>query len=601
MKYALILLTLCSLNTTASAQEAPATTAVTSERLKSALAELEKLADHTLESTGVPGIAITVVHRDEVVFTKGFGVREAGKPEPIDADTVFQVASMSKPISSTVLAALVGEGKIDWSDRVIDHDSGFRMFSPYVTRELRLRDLLCHRSGLPDHAGDLLEDAGFSRDEILHRLRYQPPSSSFRTEFAYTNFGYSEAAYAAADAMKTSWDDLAHEQLLAPLGMNSTSYRFSDYAKAKNRALLHVKVDGKWVAKNTRQPDAQAPAGGVSSTLRDLACWTRLQLNAGKFEGRQLVDAAALAETHTPQIVTSFDPARGRISSYGLGWIVGVERGGRTTWKHSGEFSLGVRSEIALLPSEDLGIVVLSNAAPTGIPESLVESFFDLALDGKLQRDWLEFANRMMDEELQKELGQTRDYTHPPTQPSPALALSAYTGKYANDFFGTIEIAETDGALTLRLGPKPLDFPLQHWSRDDFTYQPTGEMAGGRSGVRFSIAPDGQADRVLIENLDVHGQGSFSRANRTTTDAHPSGLRGRGVMSRLAICPMASLTSRTIGAGARAFSHFVQHIFCLSDRKSCGGRVLRPLPEIETSFGGDNSLPFCPPRSLDSP
>jgi CubicO group peptidase (beta-lactamase class C family) len=505
-------LLLCLSSALATATGATTQTQVTPERVKQAIGELETLTKKTLDDIGVPGIAIAVIHQDQVVFKQGFGVREAGRPERIDADTVFQVASMSKPITSTVLAALVGQGQIDWDDRVIDHDPGFRMYQPFVTRELRLRDLLCHRSGLPDHAGDLLEDLGYSAPEILHRLRYQPPASSFRTEFAYTNFGYSEAAYAAAKARGEAWDDLAAKTLFVPLGMTSTSYRFADYAKAQNRALLHVRVDGKWIAKNTRQPDAQAPAGGVSTTLGDLVRWVRLQLDEGKFDGRQLVSAAALAETHTPQIVTGFTPAQGRLVSYGLGWNVNVERGGRVFWKHSGDFSLGVRTEVAILPSEQLAIVVLSNAAPTGVPESLTESFFDLVLDGKLERDWIAFAQQMSDQDVQRERARERDYSHPPTEPTAALALSAYAGKYANDYFDTIELVESDGKLVMRLGPKPLEFSLQHWDRDTFIYQPTGEMAGGPSGVCFSVAPDGQADRVLVENLDAHGQGAFSRA-----------------------------------------------------------------------------------------
>ncbi|HEV8002284.1 MAG TPA: serine hydrolase domain-containing protein [Planctomycetaceae bacterium] len=160
-------------------------TQITPERIQSALHKVEDLANETLR-TGIPGIAIAVVHHDQVVYIRGFGVREAGHPERIDADTVFQLASVSKPITSTVLAALVGEGRIGWDDRVIDHDHSFRMFDPFVTRELRLRDLLCHRSGLPDHWGDLIEDLGYGRDEVLRRARFQPPASSFRAQYAYT-------------------------------------------------------------------------------------------------------------------------------------------------------------------------------------------------------------------------------------------------------------------------------------------------------------------------------------------------------------------------------------------------------------------------------
>ncbi len=497
--------------TLAIAADAPPKSNLTPERVKVAIQELEALTNQTLKSTGVPGIAVAVVHHDQVVYKQGFGVREAGKPNRVDADTVFQVASMSKPIASTVLAAIVGEGRVDWDDRVIDHDPGFRMYEAFVTRELRLRDLLCHRSGLPDHSGDLLEDVGYDKGEILRRLRFQPPDSSFRSKYAYNNFGYSEAGYAAAKACGESWEDLAAKKLFAPLGMKSTSYRFADYAKAKNRALLHVRVDGKWTAKNTRQPDAQAPAGGASSTLNDLVHWMRLLMNEGKLDGRQLIAAAALAETHTPQIVTGFSQDQGRVGSYGLGWIISVERGGKVFWKHSGAFSLGMRTEVAVMPVEQLAIVVLSNAAPTGVPEGLIESFFDLALDGKLQRDWVEFANRMFEEEIKKEQGQERDYSQPPAKPSPALGRSAYAGKFANDFFGEIEIAEKQEALVLRLGPKPMEFLLRHWDRDVFTYQPTGESAGGPGGLRFAIAPDGKTDQVLIENLNIHGQGTFSR------------------------------------------------------------------------------------------
>jgi CubicO group peptidase (beta-lactamase class C family) len=500
----------CSLGDRATATE-PASTQVTPERVQSAIEQLEKLSNDTLQETGVPGIAIAIVHHDQVVYKQGFGVREAGKPETIDADTVFQVASMSKPITSTVLAALVGEGQIDWDDRVIDHDPGFRMYDPFVTRELRLRDLLCHRSGLPDHSGDLLEDLGYDRDEIFRRLQFQPPDSSFRSQYAYTNFGFSEAAYAAAKASGVSWDELAAKKLFTPLGMSSTSTRFADYVKAKNRALLHVRVDGKWTAKNTRQPDAQAPAGGVSTTLNDLVQWMRLLLNKGKVDGRQLIAAAALAETHTPQIVTSFTPEEGRVGAYGLGWNIGVERGGRVFWRHSGGFSLGMRTEVAVLPSEELAITVLSNAGPTGVPEGLTESFFDLALYGKPQRDWVEFANRMFDEEVKQELGQQTDFSHRPAERTAPLKLSAYVGKYANDLFGAIEIGQKDGELVLRSGPKPAEFALQHWDRDVFTYQPTGESAGGLAGVRFFIDPGGQAVRVLIENLNIHGQGTFTR------------------------------------------------------------------------------------------
>src|SRR5262245_36534155 len=361
---------------------------VTPQGVKAVLPELDRLVEQTLKTTGVPGVGVAVVCKDQVVHLKGFGVREAGKAERVDADTVFQLASVSKPLASTVLAALVGEGAIDWDDRVIDHDPGFRLSDPFVTREVTLRDLLCHRSGLPDHAGDLLEDLGYDRAEVLRRLRFAKPASSFRSQFAYTNFGYTEAAVAGARAAGAAWEDLAADKLFRPLGMKSSSFRFADYVAAENRASLHVRAGGKWVARYTRQPDAQSPAGGASSTARDMARWLRLHLAGGKFEGRQVIAATALAETHRPQIINHppKDPAADRAGCYGLGWNVNYADDGRVRLGHSGGFDLGAATVATLLPAEGLGIVVLTNAAPIGVPEAVSASFLDLVLKGKVEK-----------------------------------------------------------------------------------------------------------------------------------------------------------------------------------------------------------------------
>lgn len=484
---------------------------VTAEKVKAALPELEKLAEQTLKKTGIPGLAIAVVYKDEVVYLKGFGVRAAGKPEPVDADTVFQIASLSKPVATTVLAMLVGDKVIGWDDRVIDHLPEFRLADPWVTRELTLRDLLCHRSGLPDQAGDLIEDMGYDRAAVLYRLRFLKAGSSFRSQYAYTNFGFTAGAVAGARAAGKSWEELSAERLYRPLGMKSTSSRYADYAAAKNRALLHVRVDGQWTAKNVREPDAQAPAGGVSSTARDLAQWLRLQLAGGKWNGKQLVAASALAETHRPQMVSGFHPETNQVSLYGLGWGVSRDERGRLYWRHSGAFFLGVRTEVALLPDEDLGIVVLSNAAPTGLPEGMNAAFFDLVLHGKLSRDWLTLWNGRFEQLVKMMLGTETDYSKLPAQKSPALPAAAYLGTYENDYFGPLEVVVKDGALQLLQGPKKLPFALRHWDRDVFIYQPVGESAGGLSGVTFLVGPDRQATRVVLENLDGQGQGTFNR------------------------------------------------------------------------------------------
>lgn len=512
-KIALLGVTLlcCFLSPRAALAQAVAPAKLTAEQVAKAVAETDKLIIKSLHDTGMPGMAVAIVYKDRVVFEKGYGVRRVGEPDLIDTDTVFQIASVSKCFGSSIVAAMVGEGIVEWDDRVIDHDPGFELYNAASTRELRIRDLLCHRSSLPDHAGDLLEDIGYSRAEILHRLRYQPPDSSFRSKYAYTNFGYTEGCLAAAKASGKTWEDLAQQKIYGPLGMTSTSSRYDDYIKRPNRTYLHVKVNGKYVPKYVRQPDAQSPAGGVSSSIHDLTCWMRMQLGHGKFEGRQIVAADALAETHSPQIVVNFNAAQNRLVSYGLGWNVNFERGGQRFLKHSGAFFLGVRSEVALLPDEELGIIVLSNSGPNGMPEGIVESFFDLLIDGKLQRDWVAFANMMFQKEVDAETGGEFDYSHAPSDKTAPLPAGAYVATYKNDFYGPIEIVDSGRSLNLLLGPKKMSFPLQHWNRDVFLYQPIGENAGGLSSVRFTMNPEGKAQSVLVENLNIHGQGTFDR------------------------------------------------------------------------------------------
>src|SRR5881398_2977127 len=368
---------------------APEPSHVTSEQVTRAVQELEKLAQQKIQENAVPGLAIAVVFQDKVVYAKGFGVRDVNTKAPVDADTVFQLASVSKPIGSTVVAELVGEGKITWDSKLNVLDPAFAMFDPWVTREITIRDMYAHRSGLPEHAGDLLEDLGFTRAEILFRLRYQRPASSFRSHYAYTNFGMTEGGIAAANAYGLEWEEASKQKLYKPLGMTSTSSRYADFVARPNKALGHVLVDGKWVQKFKRDPDTESPAGGVSSSVNDLTKWMRLQLANGKFDGKQIVDEKALAETHHPQILIGFNPATRLPSFYGLGWGVSYDPEGRLRLNHSGAFALGAATHVNLVPAEQLGIVVLTNAYPIGMAEALGTTFLDMALYGKPTQDWI--------------------------------------------------------------------------------------------------------------------------------------------------------------------------------------------------------------------
>ena len=484
---------------------------VTSEQITHAVQELQKFAQKQINENTLPGLAIAVVFQDKVVYAKGFGVRDVTTKASVDADTVFQLASLSKSIGSTVVAELVGEGKITWDSKLSVLDPTFEMFDPWVTREITIRDMYAHRSGLPAHAGDLLEDLGFTRAEILHRLRYQHPASSFRSHYAYTNFGITEGGVAAAKAYGLDWEKASEEKLYRPLGMTSAGSRYANFMARKNKALGHVLVDGKWVQKFKRNPDAQSPAGGVSSSVNDVAKWLRLQLGNGKFDGKQIVDEKALTETHQPNMLTGFSPFTGLPSFYGLGWNVSYDEQGRLRLNHSGAFALGAATLVNLVPAEQLGVVVLTNAYPIGIAEALGTTFVDTALYGKPTQDWFAIFKQAFSNPAAVGTVLGFDYSTPPASPGSALKNSAYLGKYTSDYFGEISVLEKDGGLAIVEGPSNKTFPMQHYDRDTFTYETAGENAVGRSGITFTIGPDGRATRVVVENLNVRGEGAFKR------------------------------------------------------------------------------------------
>jgi CubicO group peptidase (beta-lactamase class C family) len=488
---------------------------LTGERVGAAVARLDGVVRDVMARTGVPGMAVAVVHRDRTVYLKGFGVRRAGSPAAVGPDTVFQLASLSKPLASTVVARVVGEARtgrarVTWDDPVTDHDPGFALADPWVTRHVTLADLFSHRSGLPDHAGDLLEDLGHGRAYILRHLR-DLPLSPFRATYAYTNFGFTAAGVAVAGARGVTWAELSARTLYRPLGMRSTSSSFAAYERAPDRAALHVEVDGRWAALHVRDPQAQSPAGGASSTARDLSSWMRLQLGDGTFDGRRLIDPAALARTRLPHIVSA--PPRapyGRAGFYGLGWNVDYDERGRLRLSHSGGFELGAATAVTLLPSEGLGIVVLTNGRPVGAPEAVAGTFLDVAEHGRRTVDWLGLAGGAF-AAMDREARSATDYARPPAGAAPAGPPAAYTGTYANGYYGPLTVITERGRLVMRLGPKGLRFPLRHYSGDTFSYPTQGENAAGRSGVRFTTGPDGAATRVTVENLDHTGLGTFTR------------------------------------------------------------------------------------------
>jgi CubicO group peptidase (beta-lactamase class C family) len=418
---------------------------------------------------------------------------------------VFQLASLSKPLGSTVVAHQVGLGAISWDTPIVEKLPWFALKDPVTTEMVTIGDMYSHRSGLPDHAGDLLEDLGYDRRYILDHLR-QLPLGAFRISYAYTNFGLTSGAEAVAVSAGRSWEDLSQEVLYGPLGMTSTSSRFDDYEARPDRAVGHIHVDGGYQPLYVRDAQAEAPAGGVSSSANDMTKWLTMMLADGRANGQQVVDPKPLLAALTPQITSSppSEPAA-RPGFYGYGFNVGTTAAARTQFSHSGAFELGAGTNFVIIPSADVAIVALTNATPSGVPETLTAEFADLVQFGKVREDWRALYSKAFADMAAPEgslAGQK-----PPAAPAPAPLVPSLVGTYDNDYWGPATVTETDGRLTLALGPRE-KLALTHWDGNVFTFVPEGENAppGSISKATF----DG--GRLTLEFYDTEKMGSFTKA-----------------------------------------------------------------------------------------
>lgn len=473
-------------------------TGVTQAQVDAAMNTIDGIVGAEMRSTGMPGVAVAVVYADKTVFERGYGVRTIGSPGDVGPTTVFQIASLSKPVSSTALAALVGKKKFDWDDPVHKYLLDLKFGNEYVTDNVTFADLYAHRSGLPGSTGNRLEEIGFSRDQVLQRIQYEP-LNPFRDTYSYSNFGLTAAGEAAAKADGATFENLMQQQLFGPAGMGSTSALYSDFLARPERASGHVRTNGQWQVGPARNADAQAPAGGISSNVVDLARWVRLQLGGGTLDGTPIVDKDAMAETHTPHILRRPPSAPDAPSSfYGLGWNVDVDHLGFVRWSHSGAFSTGASTTAVLLPKLNLGVVVLTNGSPIGAAEAMADNIVDNVVTGAPTQDWSKHWSDLFSGLF---VGDPK-LNMPPPNPVPARAASAYVGSCSNPYYGPFVVrADANGQLTITEGPANIAYPMAHWNGDVFTIVESPELPDIRSTLAFAVGPDGRAT-----TLDVGGE-----------------------------------------------------------------------------------------------
>ena len=465
----------------------------------------------------VPGVAIAIIKDDRIVLAKGYGVKKIGDPTPVDERTLFAIGSSSKAFTAASVGMLIDEGKLKWDDPVTKYLPGFEMFDPYVTRELTVRDLLTHRSGL--ERGDMLwYGSEYDRDEILRRTRFLKPTWSLRSTFGYQNLMYLAAGQVVAKVSGRSWDEFIRQRLFVPLGMNASNTSIRSFKTPDNIASPHAKIEGKIQPIPWRNIDNIAPAGSINSNVVDMAQWVRLHLSQGEYDKKRLLSSGVTKEMQTSQTVIRTDPPftllypEAHFLNYGLGWFLHDFRG-RKVVEHGGSID-GMRAQVAMLPEEKLGVVVLTNLSGTILPMALMYRVFDAYL-GVPQRDWsAELLKSMKSLEGQEEIARKKQEADRVKDTRPSLALKEYAGTYKNDLYGDVKVNHENGKLSVRFGPA-FTGDLEHWHFDTFRAKFAGP--GTQSAfVTFGLNSQGKIQTIT---LDIPGLSDYPF--RRSTDTPP--------------------------------------------------------------------------------
>ena len=471
------------------------------------LAGLDTYIAQAMADWEIPGFAIAVVRNDSVIYARGFGVRELGAAGAVDEHTLFAIASTTKAMTVAALGMMVDERKLRWDDAVSQHMPGFQVSDPFITRELTVRDLLTHRSGLARN-DNLWIAAPFSREEVLRRARHLPVTNSFRSSYGYNNIMYIAAGEVVAAVSGLSWDEFLEQRLFRPLGMTRTTTRTAVVETRGNVAASHTRVSGRVQPVQRRNYDNIGGAGAVFSSVHDMAQWLRLHLNGGTYAGARLLSEAVLREMYTPQTVMRSDTTAERMfphthfRAYGLGWFL-QDYHGKKLVHHSGSINW-TRTQIMMVPSERIGVVAIANYGGSNLQLAVAYRVID-ALLGLPPTDWsaeyLALSRR----------GQSAEPTDPnrgrTLNTVPSLGLGDYAGRYTNELYGDIELTHEEGRLVLKYAPD-YTADLEHWHHD--TFRARWRRAGfGSSLITFTLNHQGRA-----ASFELEGFGSFRRVTR---------------------------------------------------------------------------------------
>lgn len=471
--------------------------------------KLEKLDQYfakALQDWQVPGMAIAIVKGDSIVFAKGYGVRDVKEGGTVDANTLFAVASNTKTFTATGLAKMHSEGKLSMDDQVIKHLPYFKLYDPYVTENMTVGDLLCHKSGLVTFSGDLLwYGTTHSREDVIKRAQYLQPKYGFRTSFGYSNIMFMAAGEVIEEVSGLSWDDYMKQTFLQPLNMNRSITSTNDLVNATNVASPHTKFEGEVISIPWLNWDNMAPAGSIISSVNDMSQWIRLHLNNGVYEGDTIFGSDVdwmMWQAKTPQ---SISPGAARLwpsthfKAYGLGWSM-FDYHGRKIVGHNGGYD-GMISQMMLIPEEDMGFVILTNSL-SSLYYPLMYRILDEFLSDQ-ETDWstmfLNYTkrNEAYDAEQKKAEEEKRA-----KDTKPSLELEKYTGTYHSEMYGDVVVSLKDGGLYLEMLPTPLFVgKMWHWEHDTFRTRLHNFPSLPEGNVSFVLNKKGK--KVVEMKIDI--------------------------------------------------------------------------------------------------
>jgi len=497
------------------------------ESSATANSDLPQYLERARRTFNVPGLAVGIVKDGRVVFEQGFGERSLQDHGRVSAHTLFGIASNTKSFTGTALEMLADEGKLHLEDRVVDHLPWFRMGDPYVTREMRLRDILAHRSGLGSHAGDLLfvTPSTYTTREVVERLRDVPLASGFRATFAYENLMYAVAALVIEQASGASYADFVREHIFVPVGMSESHIDASELEPGEDVATPYALRDGKLTPLPPLVWKNNPGAAGIYSTVHDMTKWAEAQLvvsnphpetNPGARSTSPLLSAPSQQRMWSvitpidinPAPIPELQAAQPNFFGYAEGWYVSDYRGQRLVW-HTGEFP-GMFSQVTLVPALNLGVVVLVNQEADGIRDAVIFHVLDEYL-GHPTTDWVSAYSKAVALETQQltEAIRKHDAERPPST-RPSRPLSSYTGKYRDAWYGDIEISQVHAELRMRFTKSPrLQGSLHPWGADTFLARWDDRLLDADAFIQFTVDPSGRIDGA-----------SMRRASPTTPHAY---------------------------------------------------------------------------------